>query len=274
MPGPVPCSTNALTPPAYRPAEALSSSTALIALGSATVGSETVETVNARDLHAFLGVGKDFSTWIKDRVEAFGFVAGQDFVTVSGFSPNSGKSGRPAVDYHLTLSMAKELAMVERNEAGKRARLYFIECERRAQAAEQAPAVAISICPTLHRRPGHRRPCGVRRVAVRSSRKPRRSSFYLRWPIRSPPAACAVMPHQTLRTDAEAAPAPSSGHGEATQIVCPSAEEPPAPPLRMRAHMRAPVFLVEPFEGTPQCNIPKPPGSPCARHRKTRRTLR
>jgi len=29
---------------------------------------DEIETVNARDLHAFLEVGKDFSTWIKDRI--------------------------------------------------------------------------------------------------------------------------------------------------------------------------------------------------------------
>lgn len=125
----------------------------LIAIGSATVGQETVETVNARELHDFLGVGKDFSTWIKDRIETFGFVAGQDFVTVSGLiAPISGTSNgrggarpRPVIDYHLTLGMAKELAMVERTDAGKRARLYFIECERQAKAAARAPAPAVDL---------------------------------------------------------------------------------------------------------------------------------
>jgi hypothetical protein len=41
------------------------------------------------------------------------------------------KGGRPRVDFHITLGMAKELAMVERNEQGKAARKYFIECERK-----------------------------------------------------------------------------------------------------------------------------------------------
>ena len=36
--------------------------------------------VNARELHATLEVGKDFSTWIKGRIEQYGFVEGEDFV--------------------------------------------------------------------------------------------------------------------------------------------------------------------------------------------------
>lgn len=104
----------------------------LFLIGSATIGGEEVQTVNARELHVFLEVGKDFSTWIKDRIEKYGFVENVDYAKID--SPKSGnqKGGdRRSVEYHISLSMAKELAMVERNEKGKQARLYFIECEKR-----------------------------------------------------------------------------------------------------------------------------------------------
>ncbi len=99
--------------------------------------------VNARDLHAFLGVGKDFSTWIKDRIAKFGFIEGQDYVCVecfdSPFSGNqSGRGGdRRSKDYHLTLDMAKELAMIERTPQGKAARQYFIACEKELRRLER-----------------------------------------------------------------------------------------------------------------------------------------
>ncbi len=91
-------------------------------------------TVNARDLHAFLGVGKDFSTWIKERIAKFNFTEGQDFVSIECLSsPNLGSSKSRAqrtIEYHLSLDMAKELAMVERTDKGKEARQYFIACEK------------------------------------------------------------------------------------------------------------------------------------------------
>ena len=40
---------------------------------------ESRQVVNARELHAFLGVGKDFSNWIKDRIEKYGFEEDVDF---------------------------------------------------------------------------------------------------------------------------------------------------------------------------------------------------
>ncbi|EGQ62379.1 anti-repressor protein, partial [Acidithiobacillus sp. GGI-221] len=67
---------------------------------------------DARDLHAFLGVGKDFSTWIKDRIDLHGFVEGQDFMVFPNFGENP-QGGRPAKEYHLTVEAAKHIAMAE-----------------------------------------------------------------------------------------------------------------------------------------------------------------
>ena len=101
----------------------------LIKLNQTKINDETVQTVNARELHTFLEVGKDFSTWLKNRIEQYDFVENQDFVVFHKKGENP-QGGRPSNDYYITLDMAKELAMVERNEKGKQARQYFIECER------------------------------------------------------------------------------------------------------------------------------------------------
>lgn len=120
----------------------------IITINSATIGTESRQTVNARELHAFLEVGKDFSTWIKDRIEQYGFTESQDFVIAEVLSsPESGSTkARPQKlkEYHLTLDMAKELSMVERNEKGKQARQYFIECERRAKQAVADPTTLLN----------------------------------------------------------------------------------------------------------------------------------
>jgi len=49
--------------------------------------------------------------------------------------PGNGKHAglRAPIEYHLSIDMAKELSMVERSPQGKKARLYFIECERLAK---------------------------------------------------------------------------------------------------------------------------------------------
>ena len=85
---------------------------------------------NARDLHASLQVGRDFSTWIAGRIEEYGFVEGEDFSPVLGKTSKGSKGGRPSIDYHLTLDMAKELAMIENNEIGRGVRRYFIRAEQ------------------------------------------------------------------------------------------------------------------------------------------------
>ena len=102
----------------------------LIPLTISAIGNEEQKTVNARDLHAFLEVKTRFNDWIERRIADFGFVESVDFVSVT----QKRVTGGTQTDYFLSLSMAKEIAMVERNAKGKQARLYFIECEKIAKA--------------------------------------------------------------------------------------------------------------------------------------------
>ncbi len=109
----------------------------LIKIESREIGGTETQTVNARYLHAFLESKQDFSTWIKARIEQYGFVHGQDF-TIHKFVVGRATQ----IDYNITIDTAKELSMVERNDKGKQARQYFIECERRAlMPPAQAPVV-------------------------------------------------------------------------------------------------------------------------------------
>lgn len=114
----------------------------LISLHQVEMAGEAVETVNARELHAFLQVGKRFASWITERIEEYGFVENVDYVIMKEVFPETGKNpqgGRPRKEYFITLDMAKELAMVERNERGRQARKYFIECERRLKQIRARP---------------------------------------------------------------------------------------------------------------------------------------
>jgi anti-repressor protein len=138
---------------------------------------------DARDLHSFLAVGRDFSNWIKGRIEQYGFVEGEDYSPVLGNrgvldSPNSanqtavcspdlaskhdfgspdrgnqngGRGGHNRVEYHLTLDMAKELAMVENNDQGRQVRRYFIAMERQARESRGATYLSLNQQLAIHR---------------------------------------------------------------------------------------------------------------------------
>lgn len=123
----------------------------LPAITPSDMGGKAALTCNARDLHAFLGVGKFFANWIKDRIERFDFVEGQDFVKVFAKSGKNLRGGRPEMEYHLTLDMAKELAMVENNDKGREVRRYFIraEAELRERQAAVDPLAALRDPDTL-----------------------------------------------------------------------------------------------------------------------------
>lgn len=95
--------------------------------------------VNARELHEQMLVGKVFAAWIQERIEKYGFIEREDFFPVSEKT-----NGRPKVEYWLTLDTAKEVAMVQNNEAGRSIRKYFIEVEKRfRQQQAKSPAELI-----------------------------------------------------------------------------------------------------------------------------------
>ena len=143
----------------------MNSNNALIPLTEGTIQGHRQPLCDARDLHAFLEVRRDFTNWMKQRIAKYGFVEGEDYEVYAKFgvnlqgdhaenvcSPNlasKGRGGHNAVEYRLTMDMAKELAMVERTARGREARRYFIDCERQLRQLQQAVAATHPAAPVV-----------------------------------------------------------------------------------------------------------------------------
>ena len=108
----------------------------LIAVSKSKIGREVVQAVDARELHKFLESKQDFSNWITKRIRDYGFEEGQDFVSFNKKIERA-IGGTKRKDYAISLDMAKELSMVERNAKGKQARQYFIKIEKAYLSGKQ-----------------------------------------------------------------------------------------------------------------------------------------
>jgi anti-repressor protein len=127
---------------------------AFVPVTSNVVGDEVIQTANARNVHSYLGVGKDFSNWIKDRIEAYGFSEGSDYIVVEILStPNlANANSRPQKlkEYFVSIDMAKELSMVDRGERGKEVRKYFLNCEKSLkESLQRAPMLPTNFVEAL-----------------------------------------------------------------------------------------------------------------------------
>lgn len=100
--------------------------------------------VSARELHEFLAVGTKFQDWFP-RMKEYGFTEGQDFETVKIENVLSQKRERTysMTDYALSIDMAKEICMIQRNEKGKIARQYFLALERDWNSPEKVMSRAL-----------------------------------------------------------------------------------------------------------------------------------
>lgn len=103
--------------------------TELIPINKADFNGAEINSVNARELHEVLESKQDFSTWIKKRLDEVDAVENVDFIKLHKKMELS-KTGQVGVEYILSTDIAKEIAMLERNEVGKKVRRYFIEFEK------------------------------------------------------------------------------------------------------------------------------------------------
>lgn len=103
--------------------------------------------VSARDLHDFLEVKTAYKDWFPRMCE-YGFTSGEDFNPLKiERVQNEGERvvARTVDDAVLTIDMAKEICMIQRNEKGKLARQYFIQLEKDWNSPEKVMARALQI---------------------------------------------------------------------------------------------------------------------------------
>jgi len=99
--------------------------------------------VSARELHEFLEVGARFNDWFSRMCE-YGFTEGQDYYSILS-NRSDGLPGKPRQDAALSIDMAKEICMLQRNEKGKIARQYFLQLEKDWNSPEKVMARALRI---------------------------------------------------------------------------------------------------------------------------------
>lgn len=100
-------------------------------------------TVSGRELHQFLGIETPYKQWF-DRMLEYGFSEGESYCTIL-CNRSDGLPGKPLTDHQLTVPMAKELCMIQRNDRGKQARQYFLAVEEQWNSPDAVMQRALSI---------------------------------------------------------------------------------------------------------------------------------
>lgn len=100
--------------------------------------------VSGRELHEFLEIGTRYDTWFGRMVD-YGFVENEDYGAIAQKRATAQGNITTFTDHAMTIDMAKEISMIQRNEKGKQARRYFIEIEKAWNSPEMIMKRALQI---------------------------------------------------------------------------------------------------------------------------------
>lgn len=90
--------------------------------------------VYGTQLHKVLGAPSVYREWSKRRLNDVDAVENEDFEGAEISTP----SGQTIKEHIIKLDIAKEMAMLERNERGKQVRRYFIQVEKKYKGSNSA----------------------------------------------------------------------------------------------------------------------------------------
>lgn len=101
-------------------------------------------TVSGRELHEALEIETPYHKWFPRMCE-YGFTENEDYSVTDIFVPNSNGGKQTQMNHQLTIPMAKEICMLQRNEKGKQFRQYFIKVEEAWNSPEMVMKRALEI---------------------------------------------------------------------------------------------------------------------------------
>jgi phage anti-repressor protein len=113
---------------------------ALIPYQARLIGSETIPTVDGRDLYQFLEVLKPYPTWVKAQIKRARLVEHRDFEVYYQEGRNP-QGGRPSLEYFFTFDAGKHIGMLSNTDKGHQVREYFLTCERHLKQGGGSPQV-------------------------------------------------------------------------------------------------------------------------------------
>lgn len=101
----------------------------IIKISSEVIGTEKTNSVNARELHQVLKIGKDFSNWINAQINSLGLEKNVDYIVYEE-KVKAGNGFTTKKEYIITTDTAKHISMASRTAKGKEVRNYFIQIEK------------------------------------------------------------------------------------------------------------------------------------------------